>query len=274
MHIIPYPTAVKRAKGRGVASLLAGIICFHATSLLAAPLTAVQANEFLNRAMGESVSVKETFAAPMGLTGVVVNTSQVKNIVMYVDEAMRHFIVGMIFDAEGRNLTAQYVTKNMPDSALDAVVSQLEAMQYIEEGHPNAPLVYVFADPNCPYCAKLHEMVDRDLRDGKLRIRWILTSSLGHDGKAEAVYSLNKRMSGQGAEMLRQYYKGIGEKSPEYDEYGAKAVAEANRYFNDMGLKGTPFLMYRTRSGSVGTHMGLPDENTYRQIVSVLPDGK
>ncbi len=256
-----------------VAGIFSGLL-LYAASAAAAPLTAVQANDYLNKAMGEPVTVKETFPAPMGLTGVVVNTRQAQNIVLYVDQAMEHFIVGMIFDAQGNNLTAQYVTKNLPDSALDAAMAQVEALPHIEEGNPNAPVLYVFADPNCPYCAKLHDMIDGDLRDGKVRVRWILTSALGHDGKAEAIYTLDQRMPGQGAEMLRQYYKGVGEKAPEYDEQGAQAVADANRYFNDMGLKGTPFLMYRTRSGTIGTHRGVPDENTFSQIVSVLPEGQ
>ena len=257
--------------------VITGILCsilLYAASATAGALSVVQANDFLNKAMGEPVTVKKTFSAPMGLTGVVVNTHQAQDIVLYVDQAMAHFFVGMIFDAQGNNLTAQYVTKNMPDSALDAAMAQVEALPHIEEGNPNAPVLYVFADPNCPYCAKLHEMIDSDLRDGKLRVRWILTSSLGHDGKAEAIYTLDQRMPGQGAEMLRQYYKGVGEKAPEYDEQGAQAVADANRYFNDMGLKGTPFLMYRTQSGTIGTHMGVPDDNTFAQIVSVLPEGK
>ena len=232
--------------------------------------TTVEVKKFLDEAMGEPVTVQKTFPAPMELTGVVVNTSRAENIVLYVDKNLRHFIVGMLFDDKGQNLTAGYIEQNMPNVALEAAMSQLEKLPSVEEGNANAPLLYVVADPNCPYCKQLHDIADRDLREGRVRIRWVLTSTLGHDGKSEAIYSIDKRIPGQGAEMLRQYYMGMGDEKPEYDEDGARSVAKANRYFQDMGIKGTPFIMYRTRSGNISMHMGAPEKKVFEQIVSTL----
>jgi len=190
--------------------------------------------------------------------------------VIYVDETLQHFIVGMIFDGNGQNLTAEYVQENMPEATLEAAMSRLEGLPYIEEGKTNAPIIYVVADPNCPYCKALHDQSEIDLREGRLRIRWVLTSTLGHDGKSEFIYTVESRYPGRGAEILRQYYQGVGEKEPEYEETGAKSVAEANRFFNEMRIKGTPFLMFRTRSGNISMHMGAPSEREYRRIVSTL----
>ena len=55
----------------------------------------------------------------------------------------------------------------------EAVWADLGQATAIEEGARDAPLVYVFIDPYCPYCHQQWRLLRQAITDGKLRVRWV-----------------------------------------------------------------------------------------------------
>lgn len=54
-----------------------------------------------------------------------------------------------------------------------SVWQDLRAATVIEEGRRDAPLVYVFFDPYCPYCHQQWQLLRSAVGGGKLRVRWV-----------------------------------------------------------------------------------------------------
>jgi len=55
----------------------------------------------------------------------------------------------------------------------EAVWADLGQATTIEEGARDAPLVYVFIDPYCPYCHQQWRLLRQTITDGRLRVRWV-----------------------------------------------------------------------------------------------------
>ena len=87
-----------------------------------------------------------------GLAGYVLSQSGQHQIV-YSENG--YLIVGKIVSPEGKNLSATYTDKYVPKPDLAKVVEQLRNTDHlVQQGPDDAPMMYVFADPNCIYCHK------------------------------------------------------------------------------------------------------------------------
>jgi len=92
--------------------------------------------------------------APQGMTGWVGHEDQYSNTV-FISNDNKYYIKGELFDAQGKSLSNEQIEKHMKKAVLDDVWKTLEKSTWIQDGKPDAPrVVYVFSDPNCPYCYK------------------------------------------------------------------------------------------------------------------------
>ncbi len=75
---------------------------------------------------------------------------------LYIDYAKKHIIVGVVIDIEKK----ENLTKNKIESlnkSKKVNYSSIPLKNSIILGRPTAPIkIFVFSDPECPYCAKLH----------------------------------------------------------------------------------------------------------------------
>ncbi len=62
--------------------------------------------------------------------------------------------------------------------------------QYIAEGK-QGPVVYLFLDPNCPYCHKLYDQLQEKVAKGKLRLRVVVVGFLSPSSHAKAAAILS-----------------------------------------------------------------------------------
>ena len=232
--------------------------------------------QFVSRTLGAEISIKETFEAPMGLIGVHAKTAQHKEFVAYVDRSLEHLVVGAIFDKKGNNTTSTYIARNTNILGEDgAVFNVLQNLPAIEDGNQEAPVMYVLADANCPYCGKLHEKLHQQISDNKVRVRWIIGSQMGHDGKAESIYYGEKQKTGEGNKLLHDYLSGASEDILKWDEESADKVAQVNRFMQEMTVPGTPYIIYQSRSGALEAFSGLPQDHQIKQMmIAMAKEGK
>ncbi len=56
---------------------------------------------------------------------------------------------------------------------------------------PTAPLLYVFADPNCIFCYRFYKMAEPLVSSGRLQLRWVMVAFLQSSSAAKAAAILS-----------------------------------------------------------------------------------
>src|SRR5699024_2917269 len=127
-----------------VTALLTLVLCSAASAANYPP--AVQ------RLVGQGVKVVKQFDAQAGLTGYLIKVKNNYGIVYGLDDG-NYVLIGRLLDAKGHNVTAAQAKKYTPKPDLSTAWQQLENSTWFAEGAEDPEtIVYVFSDPNCPYC--------------------------------------------------------------------------------------------------------------------------
>ena len=248
----------------------AATVAFAATPLpapLPAPLQALEK---------QGLSVVGTFPSPGGVTAYAAHMGT-EPVALYLTADGKHVIAGTLFDAGGRNLTTDALAKVLDKPIADAVWGQLEKSHWIADGRDDAPrTVYVFTDPNCPYCNKLWADARPWVDAGKLQLRHVMVGILTPTSAGKAAALLNEKSP---AAALDAYERGhtasnaktlaSGRPKPLGNE-GLKPLApvppalqarlDANaKVMASYGLRATPALVWKDASGKVQMRQGAPE---------------
>ncbi|MGN8200154.1 thiol:disulfide interchange protein DsbG [Salinisphaera sp. RV14] len=208
-----------------------------------------------------SLTVDRQFKTDVpGVTGYVLENDGQHQIV-YGDHG--YLFMGQMVSPEGKNMSAQYTDKYVPKPDVGKVVDQLKKTGHLVQQGPNdAPVIYVFADPNCIYCHRFYQQAEPLVKAGKLQLQWALVGFLKSSsmGRAAAILSAKDP-----ARALVENENGFDEDS---EEGGIKPVASPsaklkhviNRHYKQMssaGGNGTPTLLYK-KDGHWAAKIGAP----------------
>lgn len=165
----------------------------------------------------------------------------------------------------------------------DDAWKQLERSAWIADGRPEAArVVYVFTDPNCPFCAKLWADARPWVASGKVQLRHVIVGILTSTSPAKAAALLAAKdpvralaaYEGMHAPAMAKALAEGARPRPLGDE-GLTPMAtippkiaeklEANaRLMSSFGLPATPGVVWRDAKGAIHRHAGAED--------SVLPE--
>lgn len=252
---------------------LAFSLAAHATST-ASPAGSVPAADSLPAALkaaaGKGVRVVKSFPVSPVLTGWVIETGG-KSAVAYTTGDGAHLMLGNLYDSKASNLTLKHAEDEIPKPDLKAAWSKLGGLAYISEGSTSAKkIVYVFTDLRCGYCQKLWAKTrGAALKD--VQLRWIPVAILGPDSAAAAEAALTDATP---AQALHRAYDRFGETAPaapaslERTSAARKQLAANLALMSEMGLQGTPALVYKDAAGAVRAVPGLPSDGALTQILS------
>ena len=124
-----------------------------AGALLQAPL--LQAEELpaaIQKIEAKGAKIVGTFEAPNGLRGYAAQY-QNRGMALYLTPDGKHVLLGNLYDADGKDLSAEPLQKLVYAPMAKAIWAKMEASNWIADGNKDAPrTVYLFSDPNCPYC--------------------------------------------------------------------------------------------------------------------------
>ena len=253
------------AAGAAVASAAASI-AFAATPR-PAPLEALER---------QGLTIVGTFPSPGGLTAYAAHMGT-EPVALYVTPDGKHVIAGTLFDAAGKNLTVAVLEKTLATPMANAVWGQLEKSHWIADGREGAPrTVYVFTDPNCPYCNKLWADARPWVDAGKLQLRHVMVGILTPTsaGKAAAllgatdpVAALDAHERGHVASNAKTLASG---RPKPLGDGGVKPLAsvpsapaaqlDANaKLMASSGLRATPALVWKDARGGVQMRQGAPE---------------
>ena len=222
------------------------------------------------------VTVVGTFPAPGGLKAWAGYIGQ-RPVALYATPDGKHVIVGTLLDAEGKEVAEEALERAVRGPMSEEVWKQLEASRWIEDGRKDAPrTVYVFTDPNCPYCNKFWADARPWVDGGKVVLRHILVGILtpSSAGKAAALLA-DKNPAGALAAYERQHADSnrktlaSGRARPLADD-GFKPLADipptiqtqlaANeRLMALLGVQATPAMVWRDANGAMQVRTGAPD---------------
>lgn len=199
-------------------------------------------------------SVVKSFPAPDGLTGWVVKI-QGRYGVVYTTASGDYIMSGALLDKNGTNLTTQFEEQYIPKPDAAGLAAALGADPWlVDEGSPSAPLIYIYADPNCSYCNKLWTELRPYVGTGKVHVRWALLAFLKptSKGRAAAILAANNRSGALAGDETRFDHAteegGIPELTPVPIEIGSALETHAQQMIGT-GNVGTPTLVIHRKEG-------------------------
>jgi thiol:disulfide interchange protein DsbG len=212
---------------------------------------------------GKVKVVNQFTTAVPGLTGYIV-TNQDGTQVVYGDGG--YLIVGHIISPKGTDLTDDYRARYSPQPDLAGMVSKLDAGGHlIDEGRSTAPLLYVFADPNCIFCYHFYRMAEPLVSSGQLQLRWVMVAFLQSSSapKAAAILAATDPRAALHADEDRfdVTHESGGIAPARAQDEALQDLLQAHGSVLDLigaGSVGTPTLLYRDAQGHWAAQIGLP----------------
>ena len=205
-----------------------------------------------------------------GLSGYVLSQSGQHQIV-YSENG--YLIVGKIVSPEGKNLSAAYTEKYVPKPDLAKVVEQLRSTDHlVQQGPDKAPMMYVFADPNCIYCHKFSEQAAPLVKAGKLQLQWAMVGFLKESsaGRAAAILTADDpaRAFAKNEAGFDEDTESGGLEPAETIDADIQQVLEAHaKQMAAAGGSGTPTLVYKDAQGKWQSKVGAPGREWLKRAV-------
>lgn len=185
-----------------------------------------------------------------------------------------YLFVGHIISPKGIDLSNDYQARYSPKPDYGAVVSKLDAGGHlINEGRASAPLLYVFADPNCSFCYRFYKMAEPLVTSGRLQLRWVMVAFLQSSsaGKANAILSSSDPRAALHADEDRfdVAHESGGIAPASSQNTTVQQVLQAHVSAMDtLGAVGTPTLLYRDGRGHWAAQVGLPPNDWLTQYAA------
>lgn len=229
------------------------------------------------------VNIVGTFPSPGGLTAWA-GYMDTQPMVLYQTPDGKHVIAGTMFNANGKDVTEAMLGKAVDKRMSEGVWGKLQDSRWVADGKDTAPrTVYVFTDPNCPYCNKFWADARPWVESGKVQLRHVMVGILrpSSAGKAAALLADKDPVAALAAHSATHVSgnaqaMAAGRPRPLEDK-GVKPLASippaiqaklsANaELMASLGLRATPAVAWRDAKGSVQMRTGVPD-NTLTDIL-------
>ncbi len=169
--------------------------------------------------------------------------------IFYVDFSKQYVIPGPIVEVgTGSNKTMERLQKMQPERKVDA--SKIPLSGALVMGNKNAvKKVIVFTDPDCPFCAKLHQEIRKVLGMRKDIAFFIKLFPLA--GHKDAYWKAKSISCSKSLKMLDDNFGG---KAIARKECAGKEIDDNIRLAGSLGITGTPTLILpggRVHSGTL-----------------------
>ena len=222
-------------------------------------LTEKDATEILKKTGSAVISVKQSPAR--GLFELLVEKEGQKGIIL-MDYGKKHLIQGMVVDIEKLQPVfahQQNIQQPKPRTSLD--VSTIPTANAVIMGNPKgSKKLYVFDDPDCPYCRSGHAELKKLAKIAPdLAIYIMLFPLRMHPDAYDKSRIIVETKS---LDLLNKAFEGKDVPKPK-KESSRKAIDEIIKFANDNGIKGTPTLVMP--DGKI--EVGIPDAESMKKML-------
>lgn len=222
-------------------------------------LTEKDATELLKKTGATVTSVKQSPAK--GLFELLVEREGQKGILL-MDYGKKHLIQGMVVDLETlKPVSAHQLNTTQPKQQTTVDVTTIPVKYAVVMGNPNGTKkLYVFTDPDCPYCRKGHaELKKLASIDPDVAIHIMLFPLPMHPAsydKSRAVFETKS------LDLLDKAFSGKEVPKPTR-ESSKKAIDEIVKFANANGISGTPTMVMP--DGTI--QVGMRDAETMKKML-------
>jgi thiol:disulfide interchange protein DsbG len=199
-------------------------------------------------------------------------------VALYLTPDGKFAIAGTMLDSNGNAVDREAIASAAAQPLGAADWKRLEEGGWLADGKPTAArVVYVFTDPNCPYCAKLWADARPWVDSGKVQLRHIIVGILTPTSPAKAAALLSAKNP---SEALRAYEAShapaivkalaAGGRPHALGDEGLKplegvpaamaARLDANaKLMASFGLQATPGVVWKDSAEVIHKSAGVPD---------------
>ncbi|MBJ9975342.1 thiol:disulfide interchange protein DsbG [Pseudomonas sp. S75] len=240
-----------------------------ALSLLTAPLVHAETwPEPIRQMQAKGAVIKGSFEAPDGLRGYAAEYHN-NGIALYLTADGKHVLVGSLFDEQGRDLSAEPLEKLVYGPMSKEIWAKLDKSTWIQDGKADAPrTVYLFSDPNCPYCNMFWEQARPWVDSGKVQLRHIMVGIIRPDSPGKSAALLAAKDPAKALKDHESAGKASTLKALQtIPEVVQKQLAANQGLMEEMGLGATPAIFYRDEQGQLQTQQGAPRPDMLGKIL-------
>lgn len=236
---------------------------------------AVQADDWpapIQKMADRGLKIVKSFDAPGGLTGYAARAGHTP-VALYLTPDGKHVVVGKMLDENGNNVSQKALDAaiNKPDK--NSTWQQLESTTWIADGADDAPRkIYVFIDPNCPFCHHFYEDARPWVKAGKVQLRTILVGVLkpSSPGKAAALLSAKDPVAAY-RQHEAHYSSGGIKPLDDIPSRLSDKITTNNALMTSLNIRGTPGIVSRDSDGKIHVHQGVPQDDTLTDILGPKP---
>ena len=249
------------------------LLTLSLTSLIGAALLqspALQAEELppaIKKIEAKGAKIVGSFDAPSGLKGYAAQY-QNRGMALYLT-ADGNVLVGNLYDADGKDLSLAPLQKLVYAPMAKEVWANMEKSNWIQDGKKDAPrTVYLFSDPNCPYCNMFWEQARPWVESGKVQLRHIMVGIIREDSPAKSAALLAAKDPQQALHEHEQAGKASKLKPLTKIPADVQAKLDANaQLMTDLDVSATPAIFYLDEQGNLQQQQGAPSPD---KLVKIL----
>jgi len=199
------------------------------------------------------------FDAPNGLQGYAAQF-QNRGVALYLTPDGKHVLVGSLFDEQGQDLSEAPLQKLVYAPLAKEVWAKLDKTAWIADGKADAPrIVYLFSDPNCPYCNMFWQQARPWVDSGKVQLRHIMVGIIRADSPAKSAALLASADPQKALQAHESAGKASTLKPLAKIPTQVQAKLDANlALMEELGLSATPAIFYLDDKGQLQTQQGAP----------------
>jgi len=212
-----------------------------------------------------------SFEAPGGLKGYAARYNG-QGIALYLTPDGDHVLIGSLLDANGEDLTRAPLEKLVYEPLSKEMWQRLESSTWIQDGAVEAPrVVYMFSDPNCPYCNMFWKQARPWVESGDVQLRRVMVGMLRPDSAGKSAALLEAK--DPAAALNTHETAGKASKLEPLEDVSPKLTErlEANlTLMGEMGASATPAIYYLDDSGRLQQQQGAPRPDSLTKIMGPL----
>lgn len=224
--------------------------------------------EVVSRLEQHGVDIVGEFQTPGGLRAFA-GIAQQQPIAVYLTPDEEHVIIGTMLDKSGMDMTHGPLTEASLAPWTNKTWSALERTRWVADGNDDAPrVIYMFTDPNCPFCNKFWKQARPWVEGGHVQIRHILVGILTQTspGKAAAILE-----SANPAEALREHetagIDGGISALESIDTDTAEVLNMHAQLMEQLQIQGTPGIFYFDAENKLQIQRGAPLDDDLEMIL-------
>ena len=233
-------------------------------------LPSVQAEELpeaIKKIEAKGAKIVGQFDAPDGLRGYAAQY-QNRGMALYLTKD-GNVLVGNLYDAQGKDLSLAPLQKLVYEPMAKEVWANMEKSNWIADGKKDAPrIVYLFSDPNCPYCNMFWEQARPWVDSGKVQLRHIMVGIIREDSPGKSAALLAAKDPMQALHDHEKAGKASTLKALGSIPADVQAKLDANmQLMTELDVAATPAIFYLDEQGNLQQQQGAPSPDKLLKIL-------